>query len=116
VSELVAYAKAHPGKLNCGSGLGTTPHIAQLADRHRHPVCALSWRGPGDSPTSLLAYPHNHRRAWCPALAVNDGKLRGLAVTSPKRGADFLDLPTIVESGYPDFPDDVWWRQPARLN
>ena len=107
VPELVAYAKANPGKLNYGSGLGTGTHIAwgMFKLQTGTDILYVPYQGAAPAITDLIAgRMHMIIDAHGGLLAhVRDGKLRALAVTSPMRSADLPDLPTMVESGYPDF-------------
>jgi tripartite-type tricarboxylate transporter receptor subunit TctC len=112
VPELVAYAKANPGKLNYGSGLGTTTHAAWglFKVQTGTDILYVPYQGAGPAITDLLAG-LMHMIIDAPGALlghVRDGKLRALAVTTSKRSADFPDLPTMVESGYPDFLMTFW--------
>ena len=112
VAELVAHAKANPGKLNYGSGLGTPPHIAWGLFKllTKTDVLYVPYKGAAPAITDLIAG-QMHFIIDAPGVLlphIEQGKLRGLAVTSPKRSADLPDLPTMVESGYPDFVMTFW--------
>ena len=112
--ELIAYAKANPGKLRYGSGgVGGALHIAvemlKLADRHRHRARALSRRRAGRRPTRSPG-----RSTWCrwgsPATRVAEGgKLRILAQTGPCRHPMFPDVPTTAELGLPEVRMETWF-------
>jgi tripartite-type tricarboxylate transporter receptor subunit TctC len=112
VKELVAYAKANPGKMNYGSGIGTPPHIAwglfKLMTGTE--VVYVSYKGAAQAITDLLAG-QMHFIIDAPGVLlphIESGKLRALAVTSASRSALLPDLPTMVESGYPDFVMTFW--------
>jgi tripartite-type tricarboxylate transporter receptor subunit TctC len=112
VSDLVAYAKANPGKLNYGSGAGTTPHIAWGLFKLRTATDIVYVPYPGASPaiTDLVAG-RMHMIFDAPGALLGlaaEGKLRALATSSEKRIADAPDLPTMVESGYPGFVITFW--------
>ena len=112
VAELVAHAKANPGKLNYGSGLGTPPHIAWGLFKllTKTDVVYIPYKGAAPAITDLLAG-QMHFIIDAPGVLlphIEQGKLRGLAVTSPQRSSDLPDLPTMVESGYPDFVMTFW--------
>jgi len=112
VAELVAYAKANPGKLNYGSGLGTPPHIAWGLFKLQTgtDILYVPYQGAAPAITDLIAG-RMHMIIDAPGVLlghVADGRLRALAVTSPKRSADLPDIPTMVESGYPDFLMTFW--------
>jgi tripartite-type tricarboxylate transporter receptor subunit TctC len=112
VKELVAYAKANPGKLNYGSGLGTPPHVAWgLFKLQTHTdILFVPYQGAAPAITDLLGG-RNHMTidAIGVLLAhIRDNKVRALAVTSPTRSADLPDVPTMAESGYPDFLMTFW--------
>jgi tripartite-type tricarboxylate transporter receptor subunit TctC len=112
VAELVAHARANPGKLNYGSGLGTPPHIAwglfKLLTKTE--VQLVPYKGAAPAITDLVAGRHAFIIDSPGVLLphVEEGRLRALAVTSPARYADLPDVPTMVEAGYPDFVMTFW--------
>jgi tripartite-type tricarboxylate transporter receptor subunit TctC len=112
VKELVAYAKANPGKMNYGSGIGTPPHIAwglfKLLTGTE--VVYVSYKGAAQAITDLLAGQMQFTIDAPGVLLphIESGKLRALAVTSAKRSSLLPDLPTMVENGYPDFVMTFW--------
>jgi tripartite-type tricarboxylate transporter receptor subunit TctC len=114
VADVVALAKAHPGKLTYGhAGIGTSQHLgAELFKYMAHvDITAVAYRGTTALMPDLLA----GRLDLSFANIVNviplakDGKLRALAVTSLKRSALAPDLPTMAESGYPGFEAVPWF-------
>lgn len=104
VKELVTYAKANPGKINYGSaGSGSSSHLAvelfksMAGVRMEH----IPYKGTGPLITDLLAGQIGVTIASAVPLAPqvrSGGKLRGLAVTGPKRSAAFPELPAIAET------------------
>ena len=108
IAELIAYAKAHPGKVNFGSaGIGTVSHLAgeYFAARAGITLVHVPYKGTGPAITDLLGghipmafapIPASHAQAAA-------GTLRMLAVTSLARSALLPDVPTIAESGLPGF-------------
>jgi len=112
VKELIAYAKANPGKLNYGSALGTAPHIAWALFNQQtgSNVVYIPYKGNAQAITDLLAG-QVHMNIDAPASLlphIAEGKLRPLAVTGAERDPTLPDLPTMVESGYPDFVMTFW--------
>jgi tripartite-type tricarboxylate transporter receptor subunit TctC len=112
VAELVAHARANAGKLNYGSGLGTPPHIAWGLFKllTKTDVLYVPYKGAAPAITDLIAG-QLHFILDAPGVLlphIQQGKLRALAVTSPKRFADLPDVPTMVEAGYPDFVMTFW--------
>ena len=113
VAELVAYAKANPGKLTWGSqGFGTAPHllaelfkldagvnILHVPYRGTAPMLAAILAGEvqivADPMTTIL--PH-----------IQSGKLRALAVTVAKRSPKLPDVPTVIEAGFPQLVSGFW--------
>ncbi len=114
VREFVAYAKANPGKLNFGSsGAGTIPHLAieLLMQRAGIKLAHVPFRG---SPPAMAALLANEVQVFAVGLSagvghIKAGKLRALAVTSKKRLPGAPDIPTVSESGYPDFEASNSW-------
>ena len=108
VKELVDYAKANPGKLSFASaGVGTTQHLAGelFKSMAKVDIQHVPYRGAAPVITDLLG---GRITMYFGAIApliplVRDGKVRALAVTSPKRFGAAPDLPTMIEAGYPGF-------------
>jgi tripartite-type tricarboxylate transporter receptor subunit TctC len=113
VSELIAYAKANPGKLAYGSaGSGSLPHLAMelLKSVASVDMIHVPYKGGGPMVTDLLGgsvqvvigdqanlMPH-----------VKAGKLRALAVGSPKRSPVYPEISTFAEAGLPGFEATAW--------
>lgn len=103
VKELIAYAKARPGEVNYGSGgSGASSHLAMELFKSMAGVDLLHipYKGVGPMITDLLAGQVKITISSAVPLSppVKAARLRGLAVTSPKRSAAFPDLPAIAES------------------
>jgi tripartite-type tricarboxylate transporter receptor subunit TctC len=114
VQDLVALAKASPGKLSYGhAGVGTSQHLAAELFKHMAhlEIASVPYRGTTALMPDLLA----GRIAMSFANIVNvvplarQGKLRALAITSIKRSALAPELPTMAESGYPGFEAVPWF-------
>jgi tripartite-type tricarboxylate transporter receptor subunit TctC len=108
VAELVAYAKANPNKLNYSSaGIGNTIHLAGELFNHSAgiKIVHVPYNSGAEATTAVLGGQVQMTFVNITGLPplIADGKLRALAVTSPKRLAALPDVPTMVESGYPDF-------------
>lgn len=108
VKELVAYAKANPGKVSFGSaGVGTVSHICgeYFATEAGIQILHIPYKGTGPAVTDLLG--GHIPMAFAPIPAVHEqaksGNLRMLAVTSAKRSTLMPDVPTIAEAGVPGF-------------
>jgi tripartite-type tricarboxylate transporter receptor subunit TctC len=113
VPELVAYAKANPGKINFSSGgIGVLPHLIGELFKARAgiDIVHVPYKGGGPSINDLLAgnvqMTFEATSVLLPLIKV--GRLRPLAVTSAKRIPEMPDVPTMVESGYPNFVIDAW--------
>jgi tripartite-type tricarboxylate transporter receptor subunit TctC len=114
IRELVAYAKANPGKLTFGFGLGTTPHI--LGETFKQAtatdIASIPYRGGEQARADLLGGRIHINIAPVPTLLplIQEGKARALAFTGPTRSPDLPDVPTMTESGLPQvgFNPDVW--------
>ncbi|MBN8758262.1 MULTISPECIES: Bug family tripartite tricarboxylate transporter substrate binding protein [Variovorax] len=117
LAELVALAKAQPGKLAFGSGgNGSAAHIATeyLKLQTGASFLHVPYRGTAPAVTDLLAGQLQLLFTGAPALLphIKAGKLRALAVSSPQRIALLPDVPTVAESGVPgtkDFEADQWY-------
>ncbi len=113
LKELVEAARAQPGKLNYASaGNGTPPHLAgeMLKQMAKIDMVHVPYKGVGPAITDLLGGQVQVMFAVAPAglPQVKAGKLRALAVSSPKRYAPLPDVPTVAELGYPDFQVVGW--------
>ncbi len=113
VPELVAYAKANPGKLNYGSaGTGTLPHLAGELFKSAAGVdlVHVPYRGGALSIADVIAGNVQLTfEAASPLLGhIRDGRLRALAVLSKARLADLPDVPSSAESGYPTVAATTW--------
>ena len=108
VPELIAYAKANPGKLNMASGgVGSTPHLAGELFKMLTGVNMLHVPYRGERPPSPTCWPAGpgHVRHGPPVARMSARELRGLAVTSAKRLAMLPDLPPVADfvPGYEAF-------------
>ena len=113
VRELVAYAKANPGKLNYASvGPGSSSHLngELLKSLAGIDIVHVPFNGSPPAVTSTVQGETQMIFAVMQPLQaqVQAGKLRALAVTSAKRFPQLPDLPTIAESGYPAFESLAW--------
>jgi len=113
VKELVAYAKQNPGKLNfASSGNGTGGHLAgeMLKARAGVDIVHVPYKGTGQAVTDLLAGQVSiiFDQPVSTMPYIKSGKLRALAVASPRRLPALPEVPTVSESGIPDF-DPVPW-------
>ncbi len=113
VQELVAYARANPGKLNFASvGNGSSSHLNAelLKSMAGIDIVHIPFNG---SPPAVTATIQNETQMIFAVMQplqpqIQAGKLRALAVTSAKRFPLLPDLPTIAESGYPGFDALAW--------
>ena len=113
VQDLIALAKAKPGVLNYGSaGAGSNPHI--LAEYFklltRTDIQQISYKGVPPAITDLIAGQLSLLFATVPTVIphARSGRVRGLAVTSAQRLPQLPELPTIAESGVPDYEATQW--------
>ncbi len=110
--ELLDYAKKNPGKLSYGSaGLGTSTHmrVEMLKYRAGVDILHVPYRGSADSLNDLLAGSIQMMNEINPLPHVRAGKLILLNVNSPKRSAEWPDIPTLTELGFPDFDVPSWY-------
>jgi len=114
VKELIALAKAKPGQMNYASaGSGTSPHLTfeLFKSVAGIEVTHIPYKGTGPAITDLLGGQTQMMITGVVALMphVKSGRLRALGVTSAKRVAALPDIPTIMESGVPDFDVSSWF-------
>jgi len=106
--ELIVYAKANPGKLNFSSaGVGNTLHLTGelLKVRAGIDIVHVPYNSGGEALRAVLGNQAQISFVNFSGLLplLRDGKIRAIAVTSPKRFKELPDIPTMIESGFPDF-------------
>ena len=114
VSELIAYGKANPNKLNfASSGNGTSIHLSGELFRTMTGVqmTHVPYKGSSPALTDLIAGQVQLMFDNLPSSLqfIKAGKLRALAVTSAERSAALPDVPTLAESGLPGFEASSWF-------
>jgi tripartite-type tricarboxylate transporter receptor subunit TctC len=106
LAEFVAYAKAHPGKLNFGFGQGTLPQlVGEMFKRAAGAdIANIPYKGGVNAVTDMLGGRVQMNIGTISTLAplVREGKLRALAVTSATRNPELPDVPTMAEGGLPE--------------
>jgi tripartite-type tricarboxylate transporter receptor subunit TctC len=114
VSELIAYAKAHPGALSFGSGSnGSAGHLAGELFKTQTGVdmVHIPYKGGAPALQALLAgdtqLMFDNLANSTPQLKA--GRLKALAVTTAKRSTLIPELPTLAEAGLPGFDIYTWW-------
>jgi tripartite-type tricarboxylate transporter receptor subunit TctC len=108
VAELIAYAKANPGKVNFGSaGIGTVGHITGEYFAHATgiQIVHIPYKGTGPAMSDLLGghIPMSFSPISTTSGNVKAGLLRALAVTSINRNKLLPEVPTMIEAGVPGF-------------
>ncbi|TAJ90033.1 tripartite tricarboxylate transporter substrate binding protein [Reyranella sp.] len=112
IAELIAYAKANPGKLSYGTpGVGTPQHIAGELFAHLAGIKMehIPYRGANLTDVMSGVVPLGIQNAGAAMPLVRDGRVRGIAVTSLKRTSSAPDLPTLAEQGFPGFEATSWF-------
>ncbi len=112
--ELLAYAKANPGKINCGSaGNGTSRHLSCELFNIQGGISAthVPYKGTGPATTALLAGEIDYifEALGSASSHIRAGTVRPIAVTSLKRSPSFPDIPTANESGLAGFDVSSWY-------
>ena len=114
LAELIAYAKANPGKVNFGSaGSGTITHLAGelLKAEAKVDMVHVPYKGAAPAVNDLLGAQVQMGIFDVPVVLphIRAGKLRALAVTSAKRAASLPEVPTTAEANYPKVNSDNWY-------
>jgi tripartite-type tricarboxylate transporter receptor subunit TctC len=114
VRELIALAKAQPGKLNFGSGgKGIQSHISgeMFKAATGVEIVHVPYKGTVQAVSDLVAGQVQMVFSdMVPALPhIRAGRLRPLAVTTRERVAVLPDVPTMIEAGVPEYESAVWW-------
>ncbi len=114
MAEVLAYAKANPGKLNYGSpGNGTSPHLCGELFKvlGKVDMVHVPYKGAGPAIIDLLGGRLDvmFSTAAGAGLHVRSGKLRAIAVTAAERSPAYPDLPTVAEAGVAGFNAQGWY-------
>jgi tripartite-type tricarboxylate transporter receptor subunit TctC len=114
VTELVAYAKAHPGKVNFGSsGSGSSIHLSGelFKTMAKVDMVHVPYKGSAPAETDLLGGQIDIMFDNMPAAieSIRAGRLRPLAVTTAKRSPELPNVPTIAEAGVPGYEATSWF-------
>jgi tripartite-type tricarboxylate transporter receptor subunit TctC len=114
LAELIAYAKANPGKVNYGSaGGGSITHLAGelLKAEAKVNLVHVPYKGAAPAVNDLLSGQVQMGIFDVPVLLghIRAGKLKALAVTSARRAATLPDVPTTAEGKYPNVTSDNWY-------
>lgn len=114
VKELIAYAKAHPGKLNAASsGVGTPNHLGTEMLKHlaKVDIVHVAYKGGGPAMTDLIAGQVQLQFSSIPTVLthVKAGRIKILAIGSAKRSPALPDVPTIAEGGVPGYEYTTWY-------
>jgi tripartite-type tricarboxylate transporter receptor subunit TctC len=114
VAEVIAMAKASPGKLNFGTGgVGTTPHMTAELFQHDAGIKMIhvAYRGEAGAINDLLAgqIPLMFANLSAVMGQIKAGTLRALAVTSARRSPSAPEIPTVAETVLPGFDSETWW-------
>ncbi|MGN6459667.1 MAG: Bug family tripartite tricarboxylate transporter substrate binding protein, partial [Pseudolabrys sp.] len=118
MKELVALAKAQPGKLNfASSGPGSLPHLAGELFKltAKIDIVHVPYRGAAPAVNDLLGQQVQMVFLDLPVLLpqVNAGKLKPIAIGAPQRVPSAKDVPTTTEAGMPDLQTENWYGMVA---
>ena len=113
MAELVAYAKANPGKLSSGGGVGISPHflLEFIRVKSGANIVFVPYKGAAPALTDAIGGQIQiHSTAKSVLLPqIKAGKLRPLAVEGVKRWPELPDVPTLTEAGFDGFPPALWY-------
>lgn len=114
VKELVAYAKANPGKVNFGSsGSGSSIHLSGelFNSLAKVDMVHVPYKGSAPAVTDLVAGQIDIMFDNMPSAIqhVRSGRLKALAVTTAKRSPELPDVPTVAEAGVPGYEATSWF-------
>ena len=114
VKELLAYAKANPGKLNvASSGIGTPNHLGaeMLKYLGKIDIVHVAYKGGGPAMTDLIGGQVQLQFSSIPTVLthVKAGRIKMLAIGSAKRSPALPDVPTIAEAGVPGYEYTTWY-------
>jgi len=112
VQDVVAYARQNPGKLNFGVPNGAPPHMiaAWFKDATATDIVIVPYKGSAGVVTDLMAgqIDLGFEATSLTLSHLHDNSMRALGVATPKRLPELADVPTMIESGVPDFIASSW--------
>jgi tripartite-type tricarboxylate transporter receptor subunit TctC len=114
IQDLIAAAKASPGKLSYGTfGTGTSAHLAGelFKDMAKVDLTTVPYKGAAPAITDLIGGQIDVMFTTVASAAslVENGQLRAIAVTSAERSPAFPQLPTVNEAGVPGYTAESWY-------
>jgi len=114
VKDILTAAKANPGKLTYGSsGNGSAVHLAAELFKlmAKVDITHIPYKGGGPAHTDLMGGQIDFVFATIAGVAkyIDSGQMRGIAVTSMSRSTQYPKIPTVAESGVPDYESEVWY-------
>lgn len=114
VPEMIAYAKANPGKINFGSpGNGSSPHLSGelFKSMTKVDLTHIPYKGSAPAVTDLLGNQIAIMFDNMPSVIphVRSGKLHAIAITTSKRSPELPDVPTVAEAGVPGYEAMSWF-------
>lgn len=112
--ELIAMAKAQPGRLNYASvGIGTAQHLIfeMFKKKDGADLVHVPYKGTSESLPALIAGQVHVMFETLPSVLphIKGGRMRALAVTTPERVGPLPEVPTLAESGYPEVDVVTWY-------
>jgi tripartite-type tricarboxylate transporter receptor subunit TctC len=118
IGELIALARAQPGKLNfASSGPGSLPHLAGELFKltAKIDIVHVPYRGAAPAVNDLLGQQVQMAFLDLPVLLpqIRAGALRGIAIGSPQRAPTAMEVPTTAEAGMPDLRVENWYGMVA---
>jgi len=113
LQEFIAYVKARAGKLNYSSaGTGSTTHLAMEMLKHVAglDIVHVPYNGNGPAGTAVIAGQVDALFGTLPSVLsyAKSGRVRALAMGTPKRSPSLPEVPTVAESGFPGFDASLW--------
>jgi tripartite-type tricarboxylate transporter receptor subunit TctC len=111
MQELIAYARANPGKLNFGFGQGTAPQlVGEWFKREQGlDINSVPYRGGMQAISDMLGGRIQlNIGTMTLAPLVKEGKLRAISIWAPTRHPELPDVPTMIESGFPGLALSFW--------
>jgi tripartite-type tricarboxylate transporter receptor subunit TctC len=112
VKDVIAYAKANPGKLNVGVPNGAPPHMlsAWFKDVTASDIVIVPYKGASNVITDLIGgqIDLGFETTSVTLSHLSDGSIRPLGVATTQRLPELPDVPTMIESGVPDFVATSW--------